>query len=94
MLDDRGWTLTHTEVTFGTRVVVFSDKCTQDIMECWKHSLPTSQLCFAAVGRISLGNGTGAFVGAQGLVDQWDRIWGSQNPECHGKDRDTAWPWG
>lgn len=43
MLDDRGWTLTHTEVTFGTRVVVFSDKCTQDIMECWKHSLPTSQ---------------------------------------------------
>lgn len=94
VLGDRGRTLTHSEVAVGTRVVVSSNKGTWDIMECWKHSLPTPQQYFAAVGHISLGNDTGGFVRVQVLGDQWDRTWSSQNPECYGKDRDTAWPWG
>lgn len=66
VLGDRGRTPTHTEVAVGTRVVVSSAKDTQDIMECWKHSLSTPQQRFAAVGSISLGNGTGGFGGPMG----------------------------
>lgn len=64
MLGDRGRTPTHIEIAVGTRVVESSYKGTWDIMECWKHSLPTPQQCFAAVGSINLENSTGGFVGA------------------------------
>lgn len=71
MLGDRGRTPTHIEIAVGTRVVESSYKGTWDIMECWKHSLPTPQQCFAAVGSINLENSTGGFVGALWGLKLW-----------------------
>lgn len=85
MLGDRGRTPTHIEIAVGTRVVESSYKGTWDIMECWKHSLPTPQQCFAAVRSINLENSTGGFVGALwGL-----KLWGT-NGTGHGATRSLS----